>query len=357
MPASSRLTDIWTGICCCHPPAPCIPMSGPVITSSPDDYSGNLGQARLTDMTIGWCGHPGNIITSAPSCFANNLGKARIGDSVVGCNIGNLVTGWPTHFVENISGGGGGTQPPTSVQTTIEFQGDTITFTEVDFGNVDDDPDTDDGLNIFPAVVGRPPTSSEIARSAELDVSPTVEVEENTDPPTDTPAEIVACIDVPSDLPGSFQLTPNYNLGSVSTQTVLSKVQVRAQHGYTVEDIVCNLQAWCQNIGEPLSAEYGHNEKIITSGFRIGSSTSQHERGMTCDIQYLKYTNTQVYNIAIWVRDNLAYDQLLLEYGGNKPWIHISHNRFGNRSVSHPRKFGTRVSPGNYVWGTLKNMS
>ena len=78
---------------------------------------------------------------------------------------------------------------------------------------------------------------------------------------------------------------------------------------------------------------------------------------MACDIQYPKYTNTQVYNIAVWIRDNVAYDQLILEYGGNRPWIHVSHNRFGNRPASHSRKFGTRVSPGNYVWGTLKNMS
>lgn len=99
MPSSSRLTDIWVGICCCHPPIPCIPMSGPIITASPNHNSLGLAQARLTDITIGGCGHTGTIVTSSPNCFTNGLGKARIGDSVTGCNIGNIVTGAPTHII------------------------------------------------------------------------------------------------------------------------------------------------------------------------------------------------------------------------------------------------------------------
>lgn len=356
MPASSRLTDIWAGICCCHPPAPCIAMSGPVISCSPNDYSANQGQARLSDMTIGWCGHPGTIVSSAPGCFANNLGKARIGDSVVGCNIGNLVTGWSTHLVENRVGSCS-SSAPSAPSTSIDFQGDTITYTEVDYGNVDDDPDSDDSLNVWPPVVDRPPTSEEISRSQLLDVSPTTLVEESTGITSVPDATAVNCINVPASLPDSFQLTTNYTLGSVSSQTVLSKTGVISQHDYTAEEIVCNLKGWCENIGEPLSLQYGNDNKIITSGFRIGSGTSQHELGMACDIQYPKYTNTQIYNIAIWIRDNIPYDQLILEYGGNRPWIHVSFNRFGNRSITHPRKYGTRVSPGNYVWGVLKNMS
>ncbi len=36
MPASARIGDIWTGTCCCHPPYPCIPMAGYIVTGSPD---------------------------------------------------------------------------------------------------------------------------------------------------------------------------------------------------------------------------------------------------------------------------------------------------------------------------------
>lgn len=99
MPASSRLSDLWSGICCCHSDPPCIPMAGPIITGSPNTISGGLSQARLTDTTIGYCGHPGTIVTASPNCKANSLGKARIGDQVVGCNIGNIITGNPKHNV------------------------------------------------------------------------------------------------------------------------------------------------------------------------------------------------------------------------------------------------------------------
>jgi len=92
-PAAARLTDIWEGICCCHPPIPCIAMSGPIITASPDVHACKLEQARLTDITIGSCGHTGVIVTSSELVHADCLGKARIGDEVDGCNIGVIVTG------------------------------------------------------------------------------------------------------------------------------------------------------------------------------------------------------------------------------------------------------------------------
>jgi hypothetical protein len=74
-------------------------MSGPIITCSPNDGSGTLGQARLTDITVGSCGHTGTIVTASTLAFCNTLGKARIGDLVDGCNIGVIVTGNPIHLV------------------------------------------------------------------------------------------------------------------------------------------------------------------------------------------------------------------------------------------------------------------
>ena len=99
MPSSARLTDEWTGICCCHKDPPCIGMGGWIITGSPDTLSGGLSQARLTDTTVGYCGHTGIVVTGAPSTLANGLPEARLGDEVVGCNIGNVITGNPSHIV------------------------------------------------------------------------------------------------------------------------------------------------------------------------------------------------------------------------------------------------------------------
>ena len=351
MPSSSRLTDMWVGICCCHEDPTCVPMGGWIITGSANTLSGSLLQGRLIDETIGFCGHPGIIVTGAPSTFSNGISEARIGEFVTGCNIGTVITGMPTHEI----GSGSFVTGPVA---RVEHQGETFTYTEVDFGNADDEEDQDDGLNVFPLVIDRPPTSEEIARSAELDVSPTttVNIDSTAAPSAVTPP--VSCLTAPDPLPDDFQLSTNFTVGDLSIDTVLSKVRVRAQHGLTVQDITCNLQGWAENIGEPLSTQFGRDEMLLTSGFRATTGgTSQHERGQAVDLQYPQFPTVTTYNIAIWIRDNVDFDQLILEYGGNRPWIHVSFNRAGNRSSGASNKFGTRISPGNYVFGELRNMT
>ena len=93
----ARMTDMWSGICCCHSDPPCIGMQGIIITASPRHKSGNLKVARLTDMVIGFCGHIGMIVTASATNKTNSLGKARVGDKVFGCTIGQIITGNPIH--------------------------------------------------------------------------------------------------------------------------------------------------------------------------------------------------------------------------------------------------------------------
>lgn len=93
----SRISDIWTGICCCHSDPTCISMSGRIITGSPNQGSGSLKTARITDMVIGNCGHYGIIVTGSSTNKSNGLGKATVGSLVTGCTIGIVVTGNPTH--------------------------------------------------------------------------------------------------------------------------------------------------------------------------------------------------------------------------------------------------------------------
>ncbi len=51
------------------------------------------------ETTIGFCGHSGMVVTSSPNVNANTRGKTRIGENVIGCNIGTVITGNPTHNV------------------------------------------------------------------------------------------------------------------------------------------------------------------------------------------------------------------------------------------------------------------
>lgn len=100
MPLSARaFGDIWVGICCCHPPIPCIGMVGPIITGAITAKSGGQPQARLTDMTIGGCGHPGIIVSGSAVEKTEGRPSARLGDSVTGCNIGVIATGNSTHDI------------------------------------------------------------------------------------------------------------------------------------------------------------------------------------------------------------------------------------------------------------------
>ena len=94
----SRITDIWVGSCCCHSDPTCIPMGGFIITGSGNAKSAGLGAARMSDITIGYCGHTGIVVTGSSTNKTNSLGKAMIGSQVVGCNIGTVVTGSPTHL-------------------------------------------------------------------------------------------------------------------------------------------------------------------------------------------------------------------------------------------------------------------
>lgn len=91
----ARLTDLWSGICCCHSDPTCIGMSGPIITCSPDVNINSIGAARIGDITIGYCGHTGVIVGSSINSKCNYRGLARIGDMVAGCNIGVIITSSP----------------------------------------------------------------------------------------------------------------------------------------------------------------------------------------------------------------------------------------------------------------------
>ena len=100
-----------------------------------------------------------------------------------------------------------------------------------------------------------------------------------------------------------------------------------------------NLTQLCDNILEPIRSNY--NLPIYpSSGFRclelnrkIGSSySSQHTKGMAVDFEVKGVPNMDV---ALWIIDNLDYDQLILEFykedQPNSGWIHCSYVGRDNR--------------------------
>ena len=91
MSNNARLTDMWAGVCVCHKTP--VGMAGIIVTSAGSVLSEGMGEARVGDITIGFCGHPGVIVSGSGITVSEGSSQARTGDPVVGCNIGVIVTG------------------------------------------------------------------------------------------------------------------------------------------------------------------------------------------------------------------------------------------------------------------------
>lgn len=97
--------------------------------------------------------------------------------------------------------------------------------------------------------------------------------------------------------------------------------------------LVPAIQALVTNVLQPLRNQFG--PIVISSGYRSkdlnkkigGSLKSQHCLGQAADIEAPGVSN---YDLACWIRDNLEFDQLILEghkkYIPNSGWVHVSFN-------------------------------
>lgn len=99
------------------------------------------------------------------------------------------------------------------------------------------------------------------------------------------------------------------------------------------ENILQNLQNLSDKILQPVNKHFG-GELHITSGYRckplndfLGSTEeSQHCLGEAVDFGII---DTDIHEIACWIRDHLDFDHLILEKYDpsdlNKGWIHCSY--------------------------------
>lgn len=124
---------------------------------------------------------------------------------------------------------------------------------------------------------------------------------------------------------------------------------IKAQYGLTVPQILSNLANLAQNVYEPIKQKYP--SVIITNTFRQGppggaKEQAQHGRGQAMDIVFPGFTTNQYYDAAIWIRDNIPFDQLLQEKAGGTVWIHISHySGFGTQVPKQNKVANCFVSP------------
>jgi uncharacterized protein YcbK (DUF882 family) len=139
----------------------------------------------------------------------------------------------------------------------------------------------------------------------------------------------------------SLKISNFFTIGNF-TNAAASKAQLRAFRGNTIQDMACNLKALAEQCIDPIKQQYPN--VIISSGFRDfvpegGALNSQHLYGQAADLQFPGFSKLQYFDVAQWIKANVNFDQMLLEYkttGTKLPWIHISFNRNGTRNT-----FGT----------------
>lgn len=182
--------------------------------------------------------------------------------------------------------------------------------------------------------------SSGIITQAQLDETPSVAETDDEETP-EKPEIIPGCGEINNldTIPDTLQISNFYTIADLTTGPACSHVRLAPSVGLSEHEIACNLKALAEQVLDPIKAQYSN--MLITSGFRNyvpegGSTTSQHLRGQAVDVQFPGVSKSQYFEIAKWIKRNVNFDQMLLEYkstGTGNPWIHLSFSRSGNRNT------------------------
>jgi len=137
-----------------------------------------------------------------------------------------------------------------------------------------------------------------------------------------------------------MKLTTNFSLAEMTASQMAARKGI--PNNPTAGQIE-NLRKLCESILQPIRNHYDA-PVIVSSGFRspelcvlIGSSIdSQHAKGQAADLQVSGVDNK---SLAKWIKENLDFDQLILEFykeseGPHSGWVHVSYVGKENRKQS-----------------------
>ena len=127
-----------------------------------------------------------------------------------------------------------------------------------------------------------------------------------------------------------MKLSINFSLSEMTKSQMAVRNNIRNKPN---EIQIEKLRSLCENVLQPIR-DYYDSPVIVSSGFRsiplclaIGSSqNSQHAKGEAADFEVFGVSN---YDLAVWIKDNLDFDQLILEHytmgDPSSGWIHCSY--------------------------------
>ena len=137
-----------------------------------------------------------------------------------------------------------------------------------------------------------------------------------------------------------MKLTTNFSLAEMTASQMAARKGI--PNNPTAGQIE-NLRKVCESILQPIRNHYDA-PVIVSSGFRspelcvlIGSSIdSQHAKGQAADLQVSGVDNK---SLAKWIKENLDFDQLILEFykeseGPHSGWVYVSYVGKENRKQS-----------------------
>lgn len=130
-------------------------------------------------------------------------------------------------------------------------------------------------------------------------------------------------------------VSKNFQFYELTKSDLASRQEI--PNGFASEDELCCAVYLCRKVIQPVRDKFGRFkpnsvyrsqtlERALKNKPVNWLSTSQHVKGQACDIEVLNESNMK---LALWVRDNLKFDQLILECyaaveGPNSGWVHVS---------------------------------
>jgi len=181
-----------------------------------------------------------------------------------------------------------------------------------------------------------------------------------------------------TDFPAVAQLSKYYTLGDLSSKVLDTNAQfdIQDQGDLTRYDIIGNMKALAANTLDAIREQYPN--VVISDGFKPSNSylatldennaykdliktiqsnatdptevqtqidtLTPYQSGQAVNLHFTGASVSDYFSIAQWIKNNVPYDQLRLEYttfGSQEPWIGISYNALSNRSVDYYDKVVT----------------
>ena len=129
-----------------------------------------------------------------------------------------------------------------------------------------------------------------------------------------------------------MQLSKNFYLSEMTKSSTAYRLGIDNKPWETE---IANLKRLCEKVLQPIRDHF-KQPVIINSAYRClklnkavgSSSSSQHVKGQAADIEI---PGISTYELAVWISENLDFDQLILEMYDphdsdvNSGWVHVSY--------------------------------